>query len=218
MKCITHSVPWWVESHFQRRVVLSVHHFRHHDPKPHCLFSPCLAHLFGSGWVNWIHRALQVFLRSKPFILAASLMCVIFWVLAFREVPGFTAIISSTCHLFPKILLHNHIFTERKELIWFCWECQMAIFSRNTAVRFRSIRKDYALVRVGRLWRLDQKSFLQKTGSLLKRSQYSQMSAISISILLLPDGLCLHYLNKHYRNKLYELVLLDLSYRWSHWN
>lgn len=114
MKCITHSVPWWVESHFQRRVVLSVHHFRHHDPKPHYLFSPCLAHLFGSGWVSWIHRALQVFLRSKPFILAASLMCVIFWVLAFREVPGFTAIISSTCHLLPQDLASQSYFHREK--------------------------------------------------------------------------------------------------------
>ena len=210
-------VPWWVESHFKRWVVLSAHYFRHHDPKSHYLFSPCLVHLFGSGWVSWIELYKGFWDLSLSFW--QLLWCVLSsecWHLG--KSRGLLLLSPQPVISYPKILLHNHTFTERKESIWFCWECQMAIFSRNIAVRFKSIRKDYASVRIGRTWWLDQKSFLQKTGSLLKRSQYSQMSAISISILLLPDGLCLDYLNKHYHDKLLEVTLLDLSYRWSHWS
>lgn len=149
-----------------------MYHFRHHDKKTLLPLCPSAwKGMGGAEQVSWRHRTLQGFLRSKHQILAASLMCAIIWVLTFRGVPRFSAVIASTCHLLcPDLASLTHFHREKGITLILLRIVKMAIVSRNVTVRFKSITKDYASVRGGRTWWLEQEPLMQKNWSLLKGS------------------------------------------------
>lgn len=146
----------------------SLHHLRHHYKKPCYLFAVCIVHLFGKEWVEQNEcrpKTLQRFLRSKHYILAACLICVIYWAWAFREVPRFSAIPPQPAITYPQPCFRIVFSQGERNHFGFAQNWQMTTVSGNITKRLKSIIKDCTSVRAGRTWWVEQEPLVQKIGA-----------------------------------------------------